>query len=68
MQKRLKHILLIGFIAIFILSCSTRTVDIKNYRVGDIRSVNVGETMVLVGKDLDEDMRFFPKINLEGCL
>ena len=65
MQRRLKHILLISFIAIFILSCSTRTVDIKNYRVGDIRSVNVGEKIVFVGKDLDEDMRFFPRIKIK---
>ena len=52
-------------IASLILSCSTRSVNIKKYKIGKVQTVSVGETMLLNGQDLEEDMRFIPAIDID---
>ncbi|MDQ1339118.1 MAG: hypothetical protein QG567_268 [Campylobacterota bacterium] len=65
----MKKVFLFAFIVLILFfGCTTKTVDIKNYEVRDIKKVNVGENLVKVGSNLVEDMKFNPIIDIEARL
>jgi len=67
-MKRIWSSAFIVLILIFILGCTVRTVDIKDYEVNDIKKVYVGENLVRVGTNLLEDMKLMPVVDIDSRL
>jgi len=62
MKKRTVFFVLFA-VALF-LGCTPQTVNVKNYQVNEIRIANVGDPMIKVGKNLYEEMRFIPTVDI----
>lgn len=51
---------IVALLLLLFYGCTIHTVNIKNYQLNDIKSVNVGDSIVKVGHNLKEEMRFIP--------
>jgi len=60
--------LLIGTFLLLVYGCSVRTVNIKNYQLHETKSVNVGDSIIQVGHNLKEEMRFIPLVDISERL
>lgn len=58
----------IAILLLLLYGCTIRTVNIKNYQLNEIKSVNVGEPIVKVGHNLKEEMRFLPLVDIDERL
>ena len=58
----------IAALLLLFYGCTVRTVNIKNYQLSEIKTANVGDAMITVGKNLKEEMRFIPLIDISERL
>jgi hypothetical protein len=67
MQKSWLAALLVLLLLLF-YGCAVRTVNIKNYQLNEIKSVNVGDPIIKVGHNLKEEMYFIPLVDISERL
>lgn len=46
------------------MGCTPQTVNVKNYQLHEIRMVNVGDPMIKAGRNVYEEMRFLPTVDI----
>lgn len=59
---------LIALLLVLFYGCAVRTVNIKNYQLNEIKSVNVGDSIIKVGHNLKEEMHFVPLVDISERL